>query len=57
MLGPVLLCNRFKRQVYYNHFMLLAQILNACLRISISESYVEEKLRPSIIQWVKKYEQ
>jgi hypothetical protein len=55
-LAPVLLRNRFKRPIYYDHFISLVRLLHICLKFEITTEELDT-LRTGFIQWVKKYEQ
>ncbi|KAK1229010.1 hypothetical protein PQX77_007937 [Marasmius sp. AFHP31] len=56
MLGPVLLHNRFKKRVYYDHFIRLVQLFNVCFALSVSRDKVDGYLRQGFANWVSTYE-
>ncbi|KII93391.1 hypothetical protein PLICRDRAFT_101756 [Plicaturopsis crispa FD-325 SS-3] len=55
-LGPVLLHRKFRRPVYYEHFIDLVRLINKCLQFEITRSDISD-LRTGFQSWVKKYEQ
>jgi hypothetical protein len=55
-IGPTRLRRAFKDQKYYNHFVLLVQILNTCLQFTITRVQIRW-LRVQIPIWVLGYEQ
>jgi hypothetical protein len=55
LLGPVLLCRRFKRERYYDHFVLLVKIILCCLEFEIMDEEID-KLQSDIVAWVEGYE-
>lgn len=54
-LGPVLLHNRFCKEVYYHHFIELVKLINLCLQFEISRDDIN-KIRTGFITWVTTYE-
>ncbi|KAI0326297.1 hypothetical protein GY45DRAFT_1259252 [Cubamyces sp. BRFM 1775] len=54
-LGPVLLTGRFTHRRYYEHFVLLVQLIHRCLQFEISTGEVDE-IRTGFIKWVRQYE-
>jgi hypothetical protein len=54
-LGPVYLSRRFRNKKYYDHFILLVELLNICLQFEISDDEIE-KLQEGFIKWVQDYE-
>ncbi|TFK62580.1 hypothetical protein BDN72DRAFT_776911 [Pluteus cervinus] len=55
-LGPILLSQRFKRRIYFKHFVDLAQLIHICLQFEITATEIQ-KLRIGFAKWVEKYEQ
>ena len=55
-LGPVLLNRKFRRQVYYDHFIELVKLVNICLQFEITPVEIS-RLREGFKQWVSKYEE
>lgn len=54
-LGPVLLRKRFRRPIYYTHFVSLVSLLTPCLQFGMSLRKVDE-LRRGFADWVVEYE-
>jgi hypothetical protein len=54
-IGPILLRGRFRRQIYYTHFVKLVQMLHLCLQFNISSAELEE-IRVGLAEWVTEYE-
>lgn len=54
-IGPVLLCRRFSKPKYYQHFMQLVKMLNICLQFEINTKEVQI-IREGMIKWVEDYE-
>ncbi|RDB23221.1 hypothetical protein Hypma_009543 [Hypsizygus marmoreus] len=54
-LGPVLLHNRFRRPIYYNHFIDIVKILRSCIEFELPREKIPE-LRTGIAKWVEEYE-
>jgi hypothetical protein len=54
-LGPILLRGRFRRDVYYKHFIELVKLLNLCLSFDISSEELQE-IRDGFAKWVLQYE-
>ncbi|KDN38557.1 hypothetical protein RSAG8_09446, partial [Rhizoctonia solani AG-8 WAC10335] len=54
-LGPILLRNRFRRQVYYVHFIDLVKLLQICLQFELSAGDIQV-LRMGFADWVTRYE-
>ncbi|KAF8599810.1 hypothetical protein BDV93DRAFT_448709, partial [Ceratobasidium sp. AG-I] len=55
LLAPALLRGRFKRPVYYQHFMKLVRLINLCIGFEVSRDQIGE-IRRGFAQWVKDYE-
>ena len=55
-LGPVLLNRKFRRQVYYDHFIKLVKLVNICLQFEITPVEIS-RLQEGFKQWVSKYEE
>ena len=55
-LGPVLLNRKFRRQVYYDHFIELVKLVNICLQFEITPLEIS-RLREGFKQWVSKYKE
>lgn len=55
-IGPVLLARKFKKQIYYDHFVELVKLINICLQFEISRDQVSS-LRVGFKNWVEKYEE
>ena len=54
-LGPVLLHRKFKHEKYYDHFIQLISLLNACLAFEFSPEKIHE-IREGFVSWVETYE-
>ncbi|EPS95240.1 hypothetical protein FOMPIDRAFT_52342 [Fomitopsis schrenkii] len=54
-IGPVLLARRFKNRKYYDHFVILVNLLNLCLQFEMSDLDIEE-VRAGFVGWVQTYE-
>ncbi|KAH7338457.1 hypothetical protein B0J17DRAFT_695263 [Rhizoctonia solani] len=54
-IGPILLRNRFRREIYYSHFVKLVRILHLCLQFNITTDELEE-IRLGLADWVRAYE-
>lgn len=54
-LGPVLLRNKFKKPIYYKHFVSLVHLLSICTQYEISKSEVDE-VEEGMAKWVGEYE-
>lgn len=54
-IGPILLRGRFRREIYYTHFVKLIRILHLCLQFDISSAELEE-IRQGLAEWVQTYE-
>jgi len=54
-LGPVLLKGRFQRQKYYDHFVKLIKLLNACLQFEMLREEISE-IREGFQEWVETFE-
>lgn len=54
-LGPVLLHRKFKHEKYYEHFIKLISLLNACLSFEFSPEKIET-IREGFVSWVETYE-
>jgi len=55
LLGPALLCNRFRRTHYYDHFVRLVHLINMCIGFKVTRDQVQE-IRVGFAQWVEDYE-
>ncbi|KAF7320300.1 hypothetical protein MKEN_00814800 [Mycena kentingensis (nom. inval.)] len=55
-IAPTCLRNAFKDRAYYDHFVLLVQILTKCLQFDITRQELDW-LRVKIPLWVEKYEE
>jgi hypothetical protein len=53
--GPVLLQGRFRRPIYYAHFVKLVRILHLCLQFDISAAELDQ-IRFGLADWVQMYE-
>lgn len=54
-LSPVLLCGRFSRPQYYNHFVELIVLINTCLKMTLTYTEIDE-IQAGFAQWVEGYE-
>jgi hypothetical protein len=54
-LGPVLLCQRFRRQWYYMHFIKLVKLLQLCLQFEVTTGEIQT-ICDGFINWVGEYE-
>lgn len=54
-LGPVLLSKRFRRRLYFDHFIRLVKLIHICLQFEISQNDIVF-LRTGFQQWVEDYE-
>ncbi|THU87004.1 hypothetical protein K435DRAFT_822023 [Dendrothele bispora CBS 962.96] len=54
-LGPVVLHNRFTKQVYYNHFIKFASLVMLCLEFEINRSQIDV-IRRGFAEWVEEFE-
>ncbi|KAG9084992.1 hypothetical protein FRC06_003777 [Ceratobasidium sp. 370] len=55
LLGPAVLRNRFRRPVFYQHFVRLVQLINLCLALEIDEDDID-RIREGFVKWVLDYE-
>lgn len=55
LLGPVLLRGRFRRPVYYDHFVQLVELINACMQLELSDEEID-KIEAGMAAWVQRYE-
>jgi hypothetical protein len=55
LLAPALLRGRFKRPVYYQHFIRLVALINLCIGFEVSCDQIDT-IRNGFAQWVKDYE-
>jgi hypothetical protein len=55
-LAPVLLRGRFRRPVYYHHFVKLIKLLQLCMQFEITLEDLDE-IRSGFCEWVEKYEE
>ncbi|KAJ2920000.1 hypothetical protein MD484_g408, partial [Candolleomyces efflorescens] len=54
-LGPVLLARKFRRPIYFDHFIKLVKLVRICLQFEITDADVAT-LREGFPEWVKEYE-
>ncbi|KAE9392020.1 hypothetical protein BT96DRAFT_959417 [Gymnopus androsaceus JB14] len=54
-IGPVVLYNRFRKQVYYNHFVKLSHLIHLCLQFEYSHNDIQ-KICTGFKEWVEEYE-
>ena len=54
-LAPVLLAGKFRKQVYYDHFIRLVELLHICLQFEITVNDVQV-LRQGFSKWVTDFE-
>ena len=54
-LAPVLLRNRFKKPIYFTHFIELVRLFHICMQFEISAAEIEE-LQAGFKKWVEDYE-
>lgn len=54
-LGPVLLSQKFERDVYYTHFIELVKLVNLCVQFELSRQDIDT-IRTGFQDWVKTYE-
>lgn len=54
-IGPVVLRRRFKREVYYRHFVALARLIKKCLQYEYTDSDIDE-IERGFIEWVQDFE-
>ena len=54
-LGPCLLVRRFRRRVYFDHFIEFVKLIQLCLQFEMKRSDVQ-KLRDGFKKWVLQYE-
>ena len=54
-LGPILLKGRFKKGIYYTHFVQLIKLLRLCLQFEITREELSE-IRRGFCDWVKTFE-
>jgi Transposase family tnp2 len=54
-LGPVLLKGRFRKDIYYKHFVDLIKLLRLCLQFEITKEECSE-IREGFRKWVQTYE-
>ncbi|KAE9397539.1 hypothetical protein BT96DRAFT_823148 [Gymnopus androsaceus JB14] len=55
ILGPVLLQGRFKKKVYYDHFVLFVKLINKCMQFHLTTEEIDS-IEQGFILWVEKYE-
>ncbi|KAJ3833514.1 hypothetical protein F5878DRAFT_654300 [Lentinula raphanica] len=55
IVGPVLLRRRFKRQKYYDHFILLVKLIYKCLQFRLTHDEIDD-IEQGFAQWVTEYE-
>ncbi|TFK95882.1 hypothetical protein BDV98DRAFT_614530 [Pterulicium gracile] len=55
MLSPAILHNRFKKRVYYIHFMELIRLFNLCMQFGLDHSDIA-KLERGFAKWVVEFE-
>jgi hypothetical protein len=56
LFAPVLLHRRFKKDVYYNHFVKLVRLLDMCYQVNMATPEVDE-VESGLAAWVQEYEQ
>ncbi|KAJ8456982.1 hypothetical protein ONZ45_g18499 [Pleurotus djamor] len=54
-IGPVLLQRKFRKEIYYTHFVELVRLVRLCLQFEISSEEIDE-IREGFSNWVLKYE-
>ncbi|KIY61190.1 hypothetical protein CYLTODRAFT_433611 [Cylindrobasidium torrendii FP15055 ss-10] len=54
-IAPIVLENKFRRKVYYDHFIELVKLVQICLKFSLSSDDIE-RLRTGFKDWVVAYE-
>ncbi|KAJ4496886.1 hypothetical protein C8R41DRAFT_760931 [Lentinula lateritia] len=54
-IGPVVLHNRFRRPIYYNHFMKLSRLVHLCLQFEYTQKDIQD-IRLGFSSWVEEYE-
>ena len=54
-LSPILLRQRFNKNLYYKHFVQLVNLINLCLRFEYSDADLDT-IRTGFANWVKEYE-
>jgi hypothetical protein len=54
-IGPVLLRGRFRKRMYYDHFLKLVKLIQLCLQFEITKEELEE-IQTGFIEWVETYE-
>jgi hypothetical protein len=54
-IGPVLLRRRFRKNIYYKHFIYLVKLVNVCLQFEYSKDDMEA-IHNGFVKWVKEYE-
>jgi hypothetical protein len=54
-LGPILLRQRFKKAVYYTHFVSLVSLLHLCLQFEVSTEDID-KIETGMAAWVQEFE-
>ena len=55
-LRPILLCRRFRKCKYYDHFIDFVKLINMCLQFEISDDEIDV-IQVGLIKWVKEYEE
>lgn len=55
-IGPVLLVRKFKKAIYYEHFVNLVKLVRVCLQFKITREELA-KLRTGFVKWIEKYGQ
>lgn len=55
-IGPVLLAKKFRKRVYYDHFIKLVKLINICLQFEITRDEILT-LQQGFKEWVEKYEE
>lgn len=54
-IGLIVLCNHFKKQQYYSHFMKLVRLIHLCLSYDMKVGDID-KIRVGFREWVIEYE-
>ncbi|KAF8152496.1 hypothetical protein B0H34DRAFT_784591 [Crassisporium funariophilum] len=54
-LGPVLLHNKFRRPIYYKHFIKIVELIRLCVEFELPRAKIPE-LRTDLAKWVEEYE-
>ncbi|KAL1720500.1 hypothetical protein EV715DRAFT_271829 [Schizophyllum commune] len=54
-IGPVLLSRRFKKQVYYDHFIRFVRLVNSCMQFTMTRQELQA-VREGFCEWVVDFE-